>query len=174
METQKVWIDLNEELYFFILKKVKNKSIANDVLQNTFYKIHKSIAQLKDEKKLRSWAFQIARNEIINFFNQEKVYEMKTDWNRVEDEAFFTDVCCFDKFIEELPKKYRDSIELIYVKGKKQQEAADELEISLTNVKARVRRAKEMLKSKLNECCKYEYDEQGNLTGESNCAACNQ
>ena len=84
----------------------------------------------------------------------------------------FSEVCCFDKFIEDLPIKYKETIELVYLNGKKQSEAAKILEISLANVKARIRRAKKMLQEKFHTCCKFEFDKNGNLVGESDCPTC--
>jgi RNA polymerase sigma-70 factor (ECF subfamily) len=71
-----------------------------------------------------------------------------------------------------LPEIYRHVIELIYIKGLKQKEVARKLEISLENVKVRIKRAKDILKQKFSECCNYEFDKKGNLIGESNCAIC--
>ena len=71
MDTQEIWKNFGDEVYFFILKRVKNKSFANDIFQEVFFKIHKNIQSLKQKERLKSWVFQIARNEIANFFNQE-------------------------------------------------------------------------------------------------------
>ena len=172
METQKIWNSFNEELYFFILKKVKDRDITNDVFQNTFLKIHKNISKLKNEEKAKAWVFQIARNEINNHFNKESVYSNNLDTNKETLLQKYEHVCCFDKFIDELPKIYKQVIELIYIKGKKQKDTAEELNISLENVKARVKRAKEILKQRFNECCKYEFNKQGKLFGEPNCSVC--
>ena len=172
METQKIWNSFNEELYFFILKKVKDRDITNDVFQNTFLKIHKNISKLKNEEKAKAWVFQIARNEINNHFNKESVYSNNLDTNKETLLQKYEHVCCFDKFIDELPKIYKQVIELIYIKGKKQKDTAEELNISLENVKARVKRAKEILKQRFNECCKYKFNKQGKLFGESNCSVC--
>jgi RNA polymerase sigma-70 factor (ECF subfamily) len=83
-------------------------------------------------------------------------------------------VCCFNKFINELPDKYKQVIELVYFKGEKQKVAAAALEFSLENVKARIKRAKDMLRKSLADCCKYQFDKRGNLTGEPNCGVCEQ
>lgn len=172
METQKIWKQFNEELYFFILKKVKNETATNDIFQNTFLKIHKNLHQLKEEEKLKAWVFQIARNEIKNYFKQESHYI--ADIIR-DTEAFsekYQNICCFDKFINDLPIIYKEPVELVYIKGKKQQEAAEILDISLANVKARIRRAKNILKQNFNQCCKYEFDRNGSLIGEPDCSKC--
>ena len=172
METQEIWNNFNEELYFFILKRVKSKSAANDIIQNTFLKIHKNLSNLKKEAKLRAWIFQIARNEIVNYYNSESVYTDNLYSNNEISLEEVQNVCCFDKLINELPKIYKEVIEMVYIKGLKQKDVAIELNISLENTKARIRRAKDILKQKFKECCKYEFDKAGKLTGESNCSVC--
>lgn len=172
METQEIWDRFNNEVYFFILKKVNDKTATGDIFQNTFLKVHKNRSQLQDETKLRAWVFQIARNEIANHFNKESLYVAKTHTDTDTPLQNYQHICCFDKFITDLPKIYRDVIELVYIQGKKQHDAAEILDISLVNVKGRVRRAKDILKKNFNECCKYELDKNGRLTGESNCAVC--
>ncbi|MEM6772947.1 MAG: sigma-70 family RNA polymerase sigma factor [Bacteroidota bacterium] len=172
METQKIWNNYSNELYFFILKRVQQKEVANDVLQNTFLKIHRHIASLKDGEKAKAWSFQVARNEVINYFNAETTYQGKLDDSKdipVESVEF---ACCFDRLINDLPDKYREVIEMVYVEGLRQNEVAERLGISLANTKARVRRAKEMLKTEFKACCKYESDADGKLIGEGNCSVC--
>lgn len=173
MDTQKIWSRFNNQLYFFILKKVKDKDAANDIFQNTFFKIHKNLDQIQDQEKIKGWVYQIARNEIFNYFNKEtKFVELTKFKNKPDISENQQSFCCFDKFISHLPKKYNEVIELVYLNGYKQKEVSKMLGISLANVKARVRRAKEILKTKFNVCCKYEFDTKGNLVGESNCTIC--
>lgn len=172
METEKIWKQFNEELYFFILKKVKNESAANDIFQNTFLKIHQNLNQLKEKEKLKAWVFQISRNEINNYFKRESVYLAEADEPTETVAEKYQNICCFDKFINNLPNIYKEPVELVYIKGKKQQEAAEILNISLANVKARIRRAKDILKKNFNECCKYKFDKNGSLIGEPDCSVC--
>ncbi|MBK5214756.1 MAG: sigma-70 family RNA polymerase sigma factor [Flavobacteriaceae bacterium] len=174
METVKLWKQFNEELYFFILKKVKNESATSDIFQNTFLKIHKNLNQLKEEEKVKAWVFQIARNEIANYFKQESVYIASVNDESESLSEKYQNICCFDKFINDLPDIYREPIELVYIKGKKQQQVAEILAISLPNVKARIRRAKDILKKNFNECCKFDFDKNGSLIGEPNCSKCKE
>ena len=173
METQKIWDNFNEELYFFILKKVKDINATSDIFQDAFLKIHTNLSNLNNEEKAKAWVFQIARNEIFDYFNKESKYVDKLDPNIEDSTQKYVHICCFDKFIDELPEIYRQVIELIYIEGKKQKDVAKELEISLENVKARIKRAKDILKKEFKECCKYELDKNGKLIGEPNCSKCN-
>src|SRR5690606_10582958 len=172
MEIHKIRDYFNDELYFFILKKVKNKDYTSDIFQNTYLKVHENLYKLQKEEKARAWIYKIARNEIINHFNKEFIYVSKVDVNTEITLQNHQEICCFDKFINDLPEIYRQVIELIYVKGQKQKDVAKELEISLENVKTRIKRAKDVLKKKFNECCKYEFDKNGKLIGEPNCSIC--
>ena len=172
MDTQEIWNNFKQELYGFLLKRVKDKNITDDIFQSTFLKVHKNLPKLKDEGKVRSWVFQIARNEIANYFNTESFFSEQSDTTEEITTQEYQFVCCFDRLVNELPETYKEVIELIYIKGKKQKQVADELEISLENVKVRVKRAKEMLKVKFKDCCKYTLDKNGKLVGEPNCSVC--
>lgn len=169
--TYDIWKRMGDEIYFFILKKVKDRNIANDVFQEVFLKIHANISSLKQEGKLKSWAFQIVRNEIANYFNKENKY-IDFEENKAEINEENINYCCFDKFLNELSHPYKEVMELVYVEGKKQGEVSEILGITLANVKIRIKRAKESLKQKLQECCHYEVDKEGNLVGEPNCNCC--
>ncbi len=52
-----------KNLYFnYILKLINNYETAEDLLQESFLKIAKSLHTLKDKSKFRSWGFQIVSN----------------------------------------------------------------------------------------------------------------
>lgn len=171
LTTIDIWENLGNEIYFFILKKVKNKNTANDISQEVFLKIHQNIHTLKQEEKVKSWVFQIVRNEIANFFNKENKYT-DLEENTESTPEKIIEFCCFDKFLNNLPEIYKTPTEFIYIKGKKQSEVAEILGISLANVKIRIKRAKEILKQNLQDCCHYELDKKGYLVGEPNCKTC--
>ncbi|MEO0572626.1 MAG: sigma factor [Bacteroidota bacterium] len=172
MQTQEVYQTYGNTLYFFILKKVKDKEVANDILQNSFVKIHKNLPQLKNAQKLRGWVFQIARNELANYFVEEARYVSPNDTNVQANEAYVSGCCCFDRFMDQLPKSYKEVIQLVYVKGDKQHEVAKTLGLSLANVKAIIRKSKALLKEQFINCCNYTLNSKGKLVGEVDCAHC--
>jgi RNA polymerase sigma-70 factor (ECF subfamily) len=175
LKTADIWQEHHSEIFFFVLKRVKNTDATNDIVQNTFLKVHTNLKTVKDVSKLKAWIFQIARNEIINFHNNNN---KATDLAKIELDVFtqnsYNNLCCFDKFVNELSEKYRTVIVLVFWDGKKLLEVAQELDLSLANVKARIRRGKEMLKENFQTCCKFNLDKNGKLVGEPNCASCNQ
>lgn len=173
LSSQQVYEEYGQEMYFFALKKVKDSSAVNDILQNSFVKIHRHLPSLKEESKLRAWVFRIVRNEIANYFNDESSYQYDPELeNKAEQHEFFEDVCCFDRFIHDLPAIYKEVIVLTYLKGKKQEDVASSLGLGLANVKARIRRAKSLLKDRFQECCKFDVNKEGKLVGSPDCTSC--
>jgi len=57
METEKIWKDFKSELLGFILSKVKNVQLSEDILQDVFVKIHLNLAYLKSEDKSNNAKF---------------------------------------------------------------------------------------------------------------------
>ncbi|ASK32351.1 RNA polymerase subunit sigma-70 [Chryseobacterium sp. T16E-39] len=173
MTTEQLLSQYQNELYHFILKKVKDRFVAEEVLQNSCLKIHQGISVLKDESKARAWAYRIVRNEIINFLQQNKNISRYLIDENISDTFDNVQACCLDHFIKALPEIYKMVLVKIYVEGKSQNEVAKETELSLANVKARLRRAKDLLKNNFVQCCKYEINASGKLKGESKCTICN-
>jgi RNA polymerase sigma-70 factor (ECF subfamily) len=61
--------EYKERLYWHIRKIVLDHEDANDVIQNTFIKIHLNIDKFKGDSSLFTWMYRIATNESINFIN---------------------------------------------------------------------------------------------------------
>ncbi|WP_047547733.1 RNA polymerase sigma factor [Psychroserpens sp. Hel_I_66] len=59
-----------ERLYWHIRHIVKSHDDADDVLQNTFIKVHKNIHKFKGDSKLYSWMYRIATNESLTHLNK--------------------------------------------------------------------------------------------------------
>jgi RNA polymerase sigma-70 factor (ECF subfamily) len=59
-----------ERLYWHIRHIVKSHDDADDVLQNTFIKVYKNVANFKGDSKLFSWMYRIATNESLTHLNK--------------------------------------------------------------------------------------------------------
>lgn len=55
-----LWLDHKTELRNFILKRVKDPDLTNDILQEVLLKVYKFCISKSGVKNLRSWLFQIA------------------------------------------------------------------------------------------------------------------
>lgn len=61
-----------ERLYWHIRKIVMNHEDADDVLQNTFVKVWRSIDGFREESTLYTWLYRIATNESLTLINSNK------------------------------------------------------------------------------------------------------
>ncbi len=172
LKTNELWAEHGSSLYFFILKRTRNTAATEDILQNTFLKVHERLDTLKDPAKAKVWIFQIGRNETANYFQANSNPTALLEDTPTEDTPVKQDFCCFERFIDELPDHFQKAIRLVYVEGKTNAEAATQLGLSLANVKAQLRRSKTILKKRFQECCAYEINEAGKLVGEPDCDVC--
>jgi RNA polymerase sigma-70 factor (ECF subfamily) len=62
----------SERLYWQVRKMVFNHDDADDILQNAFVKVYRSIHRFKGESKLYTWLYRIATNEAITYINKRK------------------------------------------------------------------------------------------------------
>lgn len=69
----------NKKLFDFVLKRVSNKEIAEDLTSEIFEKIYKSIADFKWQGiTISAWIFRIARNRIIDHYRANNKYKKDT------------------------------------------------------------------------------------------------
>lgn len=61
-----------ERLYWHIRKLVISHEDADDVLQNTFVKVWRSISNFREESSLYTWLYRIATNESLTMINTNK------------------------------------------------------------------------------------------------------
>jgi len=165
--TEKIWNDFQEQLLGFIKSRINDVNIADDILQDVFIKIHQMSDQLKDEKKLASWVYQITRNSIIDYYRKKKLVltneiTLKDNDNK-EANLNPQFINCLFPFLKQLPDKYKEALEKTAYGELSQKEYALELGISYSAVKSRVQRARTMLKDLFTSCCSLEYDSYGNI-----------
>ena len=163
------WTELDEVLRAFILSKVKDSNLADDLLQESLIKIHLNLHRLKSQEKLMNWAFQIARNVIIDHYKLIKrgIYEGEAalpDEEDCDESTFTQDLATWiPEAIKLLPEKYRQAIYLTEIVGMTQKEMAEKLGLSLSGAKSRVQRGREKLKDIVLQCCEVVTDKYGNV-----------
>ncbi|WP_442266927.1 RNA polymerase sigma factor [Tenacibaculum sp. ZS6-P6] len=135
-----------ERLYWHIRKIVISHNDTDDVLQNTFIKIFKSIDNFKGESKLYSWMYRIATNESITFINKRAKennldisdYKQQIVSNLKSDDWFSGDEIqiILQKAIATLPQKQQLVFNMKYFNDLKYQEISEVLDTSVGALKA--------------------------------------
>lgn len=151
-------VDLyKERLYWHIRNMVKNHEDANDILQDTFVKVFRYIANFKGDSKLYTWLYRIATNETITFLNK-KARKLKLNSSELQDylvEKLESDVYFEGKEIQlqlqraiaQLPEKQQQVFNMKYFEDLKYREIAEILEVSEGTLKANYHHAVKKIKS---------------------------
>jgi RNA polymerase sigma-70 factor, ECF subfamily len=162
-----LWLEHKNELRNFIFKRVRDKDLTDDILQEVLLKVYSFCISKSGVKNIRSWLFQIAQNSIIDhhrkqskFSNQEELPEIG-----IEDEnlAFKEALEYISPMLDFLPEKYSTPLKLADIEGLKQAEIAKRLNLTLSATKARIQRARLLLKEEFITCCHFETDSQGEI-----------
>ena len=135
-----------KRLYWHIRKIVISHDDADDVLQNTFIKVFKSIHTFKEDSKLYSWMYRIATNESISFINK-RAKERNVDITEIHSEmisSLQSDVyfsgdeiqIILQKAIATLPPKQQLVFNMKYFDDLKYDEISEILETSVGGLKA--------------------------------------
>jgi RNA polymerase sigma-70 factor, ECF subfamily len=163
-----VGINLNffqQELKGFVYKRVKDRSLTEDIVHDVFLKVQSKIGQLHEQDKLTSWIYQITKNAITDHYRKQSRTLNTTDLDWENDVPNFNDCVtrCLQNMMTTLPDKYREALQLADVDNLPQLELAKQLGISYSGAKSRVQRARQMLKEKVDETLIVKLDSYGNV-----------
>jgi RNA polymerase sigma-70 factor (ECF subfamily) len=165
-------------LLAFIRGRIQDESDAEDILQEVFIRIHRSLC-CQEWNKPEGWIYRITRNLIIDHYRsrRETVEVDETmpareehDW---EDDPVTRLAFSLRETIETLPEPYRQALVLTEYEGLSQKELASREGISLSGAKSRMQRAREKLRDLLLTCCHFELDRRGKIIDyHARCCAC--
>ncbi|PQJ21609.1 RNA polymerase sigma factor [Tenacibaculum sp. SG-28] len=139
-------LDLYQErLYWHIRKIVGTHENADDVLQNTFLRVYKSLGNFKQNSSLHTWMYKIAYNESIRFLEKENkkkfssLQEVNDHYiNALKGDAFFDGDAAQIKLQEvllELTDKQRKIFYMKYYDNLKFREISVLLDVSENTLK---------------------------------------
>lgn len=166
-------------IYHYILGLTHDPAEADDLLQETFLRVHRKLESLKDPANLSVWLYRIATHLCYDRFRQasRRGVTQPFDTRSDDDETVPAEdadtpsllqviersemSACIREFIEQLPDDYRTVILLHDLHGMTNPEIAQALGCSLATVKIRLHRARQKLKASLTAGCDFCCDERG-------------
>lgn len=154
----------------FIRARVPDDATADDLMQETLLKVYRSHVSLREDERLKAWLYRIARRTLIDYYGKRRPSEelpaslesgSEDEASVVRDAVLISTI----RYIEELPDAYRVPLQLSELEGIPMAKVAIRLGLSLTAVKSRIRRGRQMLKKMLQDCCHFEFDQRGTVIG---------
>ena len=147
-----------KRVYSYILLLVKKQDVAEDIFQETFIKVIKSLKEGRyvDTNRFSSWVMRIAHNLIIDHFRREKqakmiskdAYEVdilnhpKYSDKTVEEEIVFEQILTDVRaLVDQLPADQREVVLLRHYADLSFKEIAEQTNVSINTALGRMRYA---------------------------------
>ena len=172
------------QLFATALRMTRNRSDAEDLVQETFLKGWRAFDSYQQGTNLRAWLFRIMTNTFINKYNSQQRRPQETELDEVEELFLFRRMGAFDQSkmsqsaedqmlelftdeevknaIESLPETFRIPVLLSDVEGFSYKEIAEMLEVPIGTVMSRLHRGRKAMQKML-----YEYAKERGLVDES-------
>lgn len=167
MDFQHLWREYQTALRGFLHSKVNNADDVDDILQEVLIKTHQNLNQVHQQRKIKSWLFQVANNAIIDFYRRQgRVHQRENAVTWYESPTrdvidSFTD--CLAPFIRQLPEAQRQLLTAIELEGVSQKAYAQQHNVSYSTLKSRVQKARQLLRGQFDQCCHFTLDNHGNV-----------
>jgi RNA polymerase sigma-70 factor, ECF subfamily len=68
-----IYTNYYKSVYFYINKIVSDKTLAEDLVQETFIKVLRGLKDFDEDKKLAPWVFRIAHNTCIDHYRSSRM-----------------------------------------------------------------------------------------------------
>ncbi|GFD68047.1 RNA polymerase sigma factor [Alteromonas sp. KUL106] len=143
------------DIYRYAFWLIKDQSIAEDVVQETFLRAWRSLDALNDEKAAKSWLITILRRENARRFERKQLDTVDIDDCHIQDDTQHADGDLKDRELQRLlgglSLEYREPLILQLLFGFSGEEIANQLGLNKNTVMTRLFRARNQLKEALEK-----------------------
>lgn len=169
VSVESIYNDYYQKISWFIVKKVVNEQLAEDLVSEVFLKITANIDRFDPAKAaVSTWVYTIANNTVYDYYRTRKVHSEIPQENgesgalpeALVDSAPLDSVLIRDEELDELtkalaemPERLRDIVILHYYENITLKEVAERMRMSYANVKILHRKALRNLKGFLGDAC---------------------
>lgn len=147
-------LPFKEDLLRFAFWLCRDRSLAEDVIQETLLRAWRSIGSLADPRSARPWLLTIARREIARVFERKRLPTVDIDTALESGDAALTvndshEVAEMRRAMFELDALYREPLVMQVLLGFTTEEIAQQLGIGTPAVLTRLFRARHLLRRRL-------------------------
>jgi RNA polymerase sigma factor (sigma-70 family) len=162
----------NQRLFRIGRSIIHDEEEVEDIIQDAYIKAYENLRNFQHRSQFSTWLTRILINEALarknqmkrmnvvyhqtedngetNDFNNKEYYNMPSNLPNPEEETINNELkVSLEKVIDNLPEKYRTVYVMREIEGMNIAETSECLNISESNVKVRLNRAKEMLRDSL-------------------------
>jgi RNA polymerase sigma-70 factor (ECF subfamily) len=141
----------SDDLFRFILKSIKDRDVAHDVVQDTFVKVWKNAENISFAKA-KSYLFSTAYHTMIDWTRREKKKERFDTLNEIDyshSEQYSDTKEILDRALDTLPEQQKHLVLLRDYEGYSYKEIGEICSLTEAQVKVYIFRARKALKNYL-------------------------
>ncbi|WP_421803333.1 RNA polymerase sigma factor [Flagellimonas sp.] len=153
-------VDSYKDLVFTLsIRMLGNREEAEEVSQDVFIKVYKSLPSFKGDSKLSTWIYRIAYNTCLDRIKKIKKKRIHTDLEHIDQIAYADLDTAFQKIVEterselinqclsQLSAEDAGVLTLFYLEEKNLQEMEKAINLPVNTLKVRLFRARKRLAS---------------------------
>ena len=158
---EELYVAYKKPIFGFLVRLTRDRHLAEDLFQNTWLKVSRSVERLREDTELKAWIFTVARNEFRSYrrwqlidlsrvflFYRERDEPVLEAAGESDDGIALARV---EKGLAALGASDREVLLLVCVEGMEPQQAATVLAISHAALRQRLGRARARLKAALSK-----------------------
>jgi len=141
-------------LYRLVYLWVRDRALAEDVIQNVFEKSFQKEEELANHPNLSGWLVKSLKNEVLMHYRSSKRLDGLDGLEEVQasepvNEEVKEEVRKVMILLKALPLKQQEMFQLREVEGMSYEEIADYLDVSIEQVKVNLHRARTKIREKM-------------------------
>jgi RNA polymerase sigma-70 factor (ECF subfamily) len=171
-DVEALWRESSAKLLAYFEKRTRSRADAEDLLQETFLRVHERLGTLADAASGHGWLRSIARNALVDHLRRRAAGPSPTSLEaeppEPEGDAENLDRVVagwLESFLRELDPADAQALREVDLQGSNQREWGESAGLSHSGAKSRVQRARAKLRERLEACCTIAQDTRGNIVG---------
>ena len=154
-------------VFAIVLKIVPNREDAEDIMQEIFVKVFKSLNQYREESEFSTWLYRIAYNTTISELRKRKISYVPINENLYSDNEPLVEeeeldlaniqLQYLDEALKKLPPDEIFLVTLYYFKEQSIDAISKISHLSVANVKVKLYRIRKKLAIEINQLLENEY-----------------
>lgn len=160
-DTVRVLVDNHRNFLAFLEKRVGNRAVAEDILQEAFTRSLDKLESLRDDESAVAWFYRMLRNAVIDHHRRGAARARRMDAfaRELEHEPapsieIKSAICrCVGELATTLKPEYAEALQRVEIDGLAVKDYAEQAGISSNNGAVRVHRAREALRKQVARSC---------------------
>ena len=157
-------MEVHHDMMGYLTRRLGNSDEAADVLHDFYIKALSRIGAVRDTEKIRSWMHKVLATTLVDYYRaQGKRRQSEANYKRFEDDVLSHEgaddedlaVClCLYKLLPTLKPDHAQILWRADLLGETRGDIAAALGISEPNLRVRLHRARQALRSRLEQTCR--------------------